>query len=88
MNVLSLNYLQDSFEFMNKEISTFEKITKYIKTPFMIQVCNTMTKDEHIDFMTNVILEIEKESDAKHLAGIIHELQRKLFEFENKRWTN
>ena len=66
---------------------SIEKIKKYIKNPFMLQVCNTMTKDEHIDFMTKVIFENEKENDAKYLAEIIHNLQRKLFEFENKRWT-
>ena len=71
---------------MNREIITFEKITKYIKTPVMTKVCSTMTKDEHVNSMTKVILEINKQKDAKYLAEIIHQLQRKLFEFENRRW--
>lgn len=87
MNVTSLNYLQDSCEFMNKE-TTFEKITKYIKTPVTTKVCSTMTKDEHINSMVAVILEIDKQKDAKYLAEIIHQLQRKVFEYENKRWKN
>ena len=73
---------------MNREIITFEKITKYIKTPAMTKVCSTMTKDEHVNSMTKVILEINKQKDAKYLAEIIHQLQRKLFEFENRRWKN
>ena len=71
---------------MNKEISTFEKITKYIKTPVMTQVCSTMNKEEHINSMAKIILQINKEKEAKYLAEIIHTLQRKLFEYENKRW--
>ncbi|KKM95338.1 hypothetical protein LCGC14_1189270, partial [marine sediment metagenome] len=88
VNDLSLNYLQDLCEFMNKEISTFEKITKYIKSPVATKICSTMTKDEHINSMSKVILEINKDNDAKYLAEIIHNLQRKVFEYENKIWKN
>jgi len=71
---------------MNKEITTFEKITKYIKTPVMTKVCSTMSKEEHINSMAKIIQQINKEKEAKYLAEIIHNLQRKLFECENKRW--
>ena len=47
-----------------------------------------MTKDERINSMSAIILEISKEKDGKFLAEIIHELQRKLFEYENKKWKN
>ena len=70
-------------------MNTFEKITKYIKVPYMTKVCGTiMTKDEHINSMSAIILEISKENDGKYLAEIIHDLQRKLFEFENKKWKS
>jgi hypothetical protein len=68
-------------------MNTFEKITKHIEIPSMIKVCGArMTKDERINFMSAIILEISKEKDGKFLAEIIHELQRKLFEYENSRW--
>lgn len=85
---MSLNCLQDLCKFMNKEISTFEKITKYIQSPVTTKICSTMTKDQHINSMAQVILEIDKQKDAKYLAEIIHQLQRNLFEYENKRWKN
>lgn len=66
---------------------TFEKITKYIKVPYMTKVCGTiMNTDERINSISTIILEINKEKDAKYLAEIIYDLQRKLFEFENKKW--
>ncbi len=68
---------------------TFEKITKYIKVPYMTKVCGTiMNKDERINYISTIILEISKEKDAKYLAEIIYDHQRKLFEFENKKWKS
>ena len=71
---------------MIEQMTTIEKITKYINSPVMTKVCSTMTKDEHVNSMANIIREINTEKDAKFLAEIIHKLQRQVFEFENKKW--
>ena len=54
----------------------------------MTRIGSALTKDEHISSMTTNILEIDKEKDAKFLAEIINDLQRKIFEFENRKWKN
>jgi len=73
---------------MNDKNDILEKITKYIKNPYMTRVGSSLTQEEHISSMSSVILEINQEKDAKVLAEIINDLQRKIFEFENRKWKN
>ena len=89
MNVTCLNHLQDLCKFnesTNYHIWKNYKI--YQSSCHDTQVCSNMSKDEHINSIDKVILEINKQNDAKYLAEIIHIHQRKLFECENKRWKN